>query len=226
MLTRLASDASSSLMRSAIPVELTGGMRLSEPGQKIEYVYFPVAGLIATDATTHTGESVLISLIGREGLAGWCGLLDHPQMLHAVTVQSPGRAFRVRISTAREEFERGGLFTKLVHAFMYLQVAQMSQSVLCNRLHCMDQRLARWLLTMSDQMESECVQVTHEGLAQMLGSRRSTVTVAATRLQEVGILGYRRGKVQIVSRPRLEECTCECYGMVNRIYAATLEKMG
>ncbi len=212
-------------MRAAVPVELAEGTRLTEPGQKIEYVYFPVSGLVATDATTRLGESVLINLVGREGLVGWVGLLDHPEILHATTVRSPGRAFRVRVSAARDEFERGGLFTRLMHSFMYLQIAQMSQSALCNRLHQVDQRLPRWLLSMSDHLESDSLQVTQEGLAQMLGSRRSTVTVAATRLQEAGAIDYRRGKVQIVNRRALEELSCECYGMVKRVFTATLEKL-
>ena len=215
-------EAKTDMLRLMVPVELHAGMRLSEPGHALEYVYFPVSGLIATSALTDAGESVLLTLIGREGFAGWCGLLDHPQMMHAVTVHTPGRALRARVGTARDEFARGGTFTRLVHGFMYAQTAQMSQSVLCNRLHAVDQRLARWLLTMCTLAESDRLLVTHEALAHMLGSRRSTVTVAATQLQDAGLIDYRRGKVRIVDAAGLARVACECYRQVHEVYERVL----
>ncbi len=224
LLAQLPPVESTNFSRSLVPVELPAGMRLSEPGHSVEYVYFPVSGLIATDALTHTGESVLISLTGCEGFTGICGVLDHPMMMHSVVVQTPGRALRGRVSAVREEFERGGLFTRLVHAFFYMQLAQISQSVLCNRLHSVDQRLARWLLMMSTLAGTNQLQITHEVLAHMLGARRSTVTVAATGLQGAGLLEYRRGKLRIANRPGLEQVACECYGMVEGVYAQTTAK--
>lgn len=209
-------------LRSTVPIELIPGMRLSEPGRRPEHLFFPVSGCIATEALTRAGESILISLIGMEGFAGWCGLLDHPQHMHAVTVLTPGRALRLKIGLARQEFERGGPFTKLGHAFMYMQVAQMGQSVLCNRFHSVSQRLARWILELHCRSGSEPLLVTHEMLARMLGARRSSVTVAATEMQDQGLIEYRRGKLRIVDSARLEEAACECFALVEEAYAHML----
>ena len=152
----------------------------------MEYVYFPLSGLVSTDALTNRGETVEVSLIGREGLAGFCGLLGHKQMGHSVIMQSPGKGLRVRLGVVQKEFAKGGVFTQQVHTFVYLQMVQMAQSVLCNRLHPVEERMARWLLSASDRMQSETLLLTQEFLAQMLGSRRSTVTVAAGQLQRLG----------------------------------------
>ena len=122
----------------------------------------------------------------------------------------------------REEFLKGGILAQLVYDFIYLQMVQTSQSVLCNRLHAVDARLARWLLTSADRSETEQLMLTQEFLAQMLGSRRSTVTVAAGELQRQGMIDYKRGKIRISDRPRLEGVACECYSIVKSYYERVL----
>lgn len=204
--------------RHLVPVELPLGMRLSVPHAAIEYVYFPTSGLVSTDALTDRGESVEVGVTGREGMTGLYGLLGQVQMGHSVIMQGAGSGLRIRLGPVREEFLKGGPFAELVHCFLYLQIVQMSQSVLCNRLHPVEQRLARWLLTASDRTHSEALQLTQEFLAQMLGSRRSTVTVAAGTLQREGLIEYRRGRVRIANRPMLEAKACECYHIVRNAY--------
>ena len=113
---------------------------------------------------------------------------------------------------------KGGIFAELVHRFIYLQLVQTSQSALCNRLHPVDARMARWMLTASDRLESPLLFLTQEFLAQMLGSRRSTVTVAAGNLQRQGLIDYARGRIQILNRPGLEQVSCECYQIVRTAY--------
>jgi CRP-like cAMP-binding protein len=110
-------------------------------------------------------------------------------------------------------------FRESIYRTLYLRLALSSQSVLCNRLHEVEQRLARWLLTLADRAESEQVQVTQEYIAEMLGARRSTVTVAAGLLQDRGLITYSRGRVTIVDRPRTIATACECYAMVRAAYA-------
>lgn len=214
------------LLRGTVPVDLPPGTRLSEPGRQVDYLFFPVSGSITTEALTRSGESTLITLIGVEGFAGWCGLLDHPQHMHAVTVLTPGRALRLKVAAARQEFERGGQFSKLAHAFMYMQVSQMGQSVLCNRFHSVSQRLARWILELRARSGSEPLLVTHEMLARMLGARRSSVTVAATELQDKGLVEYRRGKLRVLDVPGLEQVACECYSLVQEAYRQMLREYG
>ena len=206
------------LARALVPVDLPLGMLLSLPNEPVEYIYFPVSGIISVDALTNNGESVEVGVVGREGLAGWCGLLGHRMMGHSVIIQCAGTGLRARLAPVRDEFQKGGVFAQLVHSFLYMQMAQQSQCVLCNRLHPVDQRMARWLLTAADRTQSETLNTTQEFLAQMLGSRRSTVTVAAGQLQREGLIDYTRGRVRIVNRPLLEARACECYQIVRSVY--------
>jgi CRP-like cAMP-binding protein len=222
MLSQLPEGQLSALSRHLTPVDLPLGMRLSEPHQPVEYAYFPVAGMISTDALTSSGESVEVGVIGREGFSGLAGLLGHPQMQHSVQMQGTGRGLRIRMPILRDEFLKGGVFAGLVHDFLYLQMVQMTQSVLCNRLHSVEARLARWLLTSADRSESEHLMLTQEFLAQMLGARRSTVTVAAGSLQRQGMIDYKRGKIHLANRQALQGAACECYQIVRSAYDRVL----
>ncbi|WP_263383415.1 Crp/Fnr family transcriptional regulator [Granulicella arctica] len=206
------------LSKFLVPLDLPLGFHLSQPHQDIENLYFPTSGLISTDALTESGDSVEVGVTGREGFAGVVGLLGYPQMAHSVIMQGSGAGYRIRMSVFREEFLKGGQLAQLVHSFLYMQMTQMTQSVLCNRLHPVEARLARWLLTSADRMESNMLQLTQEFLAQMLGSRRSTVTVAAGSLQRAGWIDYTRGRIQIVNRVGLESAACECYRIVRTTY--------
>lgn len=218
ILSQLPADEYVALAKHLVPVELPLEKRLSEPNQPIEYLYFLNSGLISTDAVTVKGEQVEVGLIGREGFSGLAALLDQPQMSHMVIMQGSGDGFRIRSSVVRAEFLKGGMLQKLVHAFAYLQLVQITQSVLCNRMHEVEARLARWLLSSADRMESEFLHLTQEFLAQMLGVQRSTVTVAAGDLQRQGLIGYSRGRIHILNRAGLAAKTCECYGIVNASY--------
>ena len=179
--------------------------------------------MISTDALTEKGESVEVGVIGREGFAGLPALLDQPQMSHSVMMQGIGEGLRIRSSILRDQFVKGGMLQRLVHTFAYLQLVQMTQSVLCNRMHEVDARLARWLLTSADRMESESLNLTQEFLAQMLGVQRSTVTVAAGDLQRAGMIGYSRGKIHILDRAKLFKSACECYRIVSSSYQRVLQ---
>jgi CRP-like cAMP-binding protein len=214
------------LARALVPVELPLEMRLSEPNEPIEYIYFLNSGLISTDALTEKGESVEVGVIGREGFAGLPALFDQPQMSHSVLMQGAGEGLRIRSSTLREQFLKGGALQRMVHSFAYLQLVQVTQSVLCNRMHEVDARLARWLLTSADRMESDALNLTQEFLAQMLGVQRSTVTVAAGDLQRARMIGYSRGKIHILDRVRLAATACECYRIVSASYRRVLQSNG
>jgi CRP-like cAMP-binding protein len=223
ILAQLPDSEYEELAKFLVPVDLPLEMKLSEPNEPIEYIYFLNSGLISTDALTEKGESVEVGVIGREGFAGLPALLDQPQMSHSVLMQGVGEGLRIRSSILREQFIRGGTLQRLVHSFAYLQLVQTTQSVLCNRMHEVDARLARWLLTSADRMESESLNLTQEFLAQMLGVQRSTVTVAAGELQRQGLIGYSRGKIHILDRNKLTKSACECYGIVRASYERVLQ---
>jgi CRP-like cAMP-binding protein len=223
ILAQLPEDEYAPLAKFLTPVDLPLGMQLSEPNRPVEYVYFLNTGLISTDAVTEKGESVEVGVIGREGFSGLPALLDQPQMCHSVLMQGIGDGMRIRSSIVRDEFMKGGMLQQMVHAFTYLQLVQVTQSVLCNRMHEVEARLARWLLTSADRMESESLNLTQEFLAQMLGVQRSTVTVAAGELQRAGMIGYSRGKIHIMDRAALTEVACECYNIVTASYKRILK---
>jgi CRP-like cAMP-binding protein len=224
ILSQLPADEYAALAKHLVPVELPLEKHLSEPNQPIEFIYFLNSGLISTDAVTLKGEQVEVGLIGREGFSGLPALLDQPQMSHSVIMQGAGEGLRIRAAVARGEFLKGGMFQRLVHAFAYLQLVQITQSVLCNRMHEVDERLARWLLSSADRMESDFLHLTQEFLSQMLGVQRSTVTVAAGELQRNGLIGYSRGRIHILDRAGLTARACECYGIVNGSYGRLLKK--
>jgi len=224
ILSQLPTDEYAALAKHLVPVELPLDKRLSEPNQPVEFIYFLNTGLISTDAVTVKGEQVEVGLIGREGFSGLAALLDQPQMSHIVIMQGSGEGLRIRSSVVRAEFLKGGMLQKMVHAFAYLQFVQITQSVLCNRMHEVEARLARWLLSSADRMESEFLHLTQEFLAQMLGVQRSTVTVAAGELQRSGMIGYSRGRIHILNRAGLAAKACECYSIVNDAYDRLLKK--
>jgi CRP-like cAMP-binding protein len=226
ILAQLPDAEYEALARFLVPVDLPLETRLSEPNEPIEFVYFLNSGLISTDALTEAGESVEVGVIGREGFAGLPALLDQPQMSHSVLMQGVGDGLRIRSAIVRDQFLKGGTFQRLVHTFAYLQLVQTAQSVLCNRMHEVDARLARWLLTSADRMESESLNLTQEFLAQMLGVQRSTVTVAAGELQRAGMIGYSRGKINILDRAALIKMACECYSIVSSSYGRVLKNTG
>jgi len=165
-----------------------------------------------------------VGVIGREGFSGLAALLDQPQMSHSVVMQGAGEGFRIRASVLRSEFLKCGVLQRIIYGFIYLQIAQITQSVLCNRLHEVEARLARALLTSADRMETESLHLTQEFLSQMLGVQRSTVTVAAGELQRAGLIGYSRGHIHILDRPGLTERACECYSIVKATYNRVLRR--
>jgi len=226
ILAQLPAEEYETLVRHLVEVDLPLNKALSEPNEAVEFLYFVNRGLISTDAMTKSGESVEVGVIGREGFSGLPALLGQPQMSHSVVVQGEGVGLRIKSNIAREVFLRGGMMHKLTLDFTYLQMTQIAQSVLCNRMHTVDQRLARWLLTSADRSESEELHLTHEFLSQMLGVQRSTVTVAAGDLQRQEIIGYSRGRIQLIDRARLQRTACECYGIVGSAYDRILRKNG
>jgi len=224
ILAQLPEEQYAKLAGALQPVELTLGLELSQPNEVIEYAYFPETGLISTDALTRSGDMIEIDVVGREGFAGLPALYDQPQMSHAVIVQCSGYGHRIKTSILRDVFLEGGELRRLVHNFSYLQLVQITQSVLCNRLHDVEARLARWLLTSANRMESDNIHLTQEFLAQMLGVQRSTLTVAAGELQRTGSIEYSRGKITISNRPLLKKSACECYEIVDSAYRRLLKR--
>jgi CRP-like cAMP-binding protein len=223
ILANLPDEQFAKLSRSLVRMGLPLGLRFFAPGEAVQHIFFPTAGVVSTTAVTEAGEIVEIGMTGNDGLVGLLTVLGQPESVHAMVMQIGGEGYRVKATAGYELMKECGCFTELVHKQISLQMQQMGQSALCNRLHDVKSRLARWLLTASDRNNSERLGLTQEFLSQMLGSRRSTVTVMAGELQREGMIEYRRGRILITNRDELERVACECYGIVSAAYRRMLQ---
>jgi CRP-like cAMP-binding protein len=136
--------------------------------------------------------------------------------------QIPGESLRMSAQSFRAEIEKGGAFAAVLRRYAQGFLNQVSQSAACNRLHPVEQRLCRWILMSHDRTGGDEIALTQEFLAQMLGVRRATVSIAAGMLQKAGMISYTRGVIHVLDRPRLEESSCECYDVVRREYQRLL----
>lgn len=198
-------------------VDLQQRKQLTFPGEEPQFGYFVTSGIVSLVATTQAGESVEVSVIGREGVVG-AGHLLNSIMTTTSQVQLSGTALRIPMRDLRRLFaERAGVRKPILH-YVNGQINILSQLVLCQRLHGLEQRLSRWLLMVKDRIDDEYLTLTQEFVAVMLGAQRTTVTAVAGDLQRSGLIEYSRGKLHIRDRAGLEKAACECYGVIRPIY--------
>lgn len=194
------------------------GHILYEPGEEMKEVYFPEQALLSLLSLLEDGTLTEIALVGNEGMVGlpviWGGR-STPQLL---TVQFAGDVLVLEADQLVEEFNRDGTLRQLLLLFMQALFTQVAQNATCNRQHTIEERLARWLLSVQDSVQQDSLTLTHDFIAKMLGIRRSGVTVAAGVLQQAGMIRYSRGRIAILDRARLETASCECYRLVQQEY--------
>ncbi|MDQ3749130.1 MAG: Crp/Fnr family transcriptional regulator [Acidobacteriota bacterium] len=195
-------------------VELPHGRYIYHAEEKINYVYFPENAMISIIANTPEGQSVEVGVIGCEGAAGLSVLLGVDTSLNDALVQLPDGALRINTKVLLKEFMRAGALHNLLLRSLYNYIAQISQTALCNRLHSIEERLARWLLMCHDRSENDNLKLTQEFLSIMLGAQRASVTIAAITIQAAGYIKYSRGNIKILDREGLEDFTCGCYQIV------------
>lgn len=205
-------------------LDLPLGMILRKPGSDDRLVYFPEAGMASSTAISKEGESIEVGLSGREGMVGIASLLGHRGLPHRTVMQGAGHGYSLPTEIARAEFLKGGAFARAVHDTIHAQLVQAAQSALCNRVHGVEPRLARWILNASDVMQSPRLDMTQEFLAEMIGAGRPYVTLAAGALKRAGMIDYHRGHVEIIDRGMLEEAACECYATLREEYQAIYGK--
>jgi CRP-like cAMP-binding protein len=179
-----------------------------------KYSYFLEDGLASVVATVKDGTTVEIGVIGFDGVVGIPILLGAGSAPGRTFIQIAGSGFRIESAVLKEEFERPGELRKHLQRYIQAYLVQTAQTAVCNRLHSIEERLSRWLLTCHDRMESDRLNLTHDFLGQMLGAPRTTVTLAAGLLHRAGLIDYARGTVTIRDRKGLENTTCECYHTV------------
>ena len=182
-----------------------------DQGQRIEHVYFLNTGMVSLVVLAKDGRSVEVGIAGSEGAVGTPLVFGFESAPMRAIVQLPGEGLRLPSESLDEAFELSPNLRYLVERYVMTQQLQVAQLAACNRLHEMEQRLARWLLMCQDTINSEKLPLTHEFIAQMLGSGRPTVTIAAGVLERAGLIENTRGIVKIVNRKSLEDVACECY---------------
>ena len=198
-------------------VKLEHGKIVYHVDDKVEFAYFPRKGcMISLLAVTEEGDTAEVGVTGYEGAIGIQSVLGGIENTFDYLTQLPGEAWKVRADAVRQEFRRDTKLQDSLMRYMQASFAQISQTALCNRLHTVEERLARWLLLCYDRMDGQQITLTHEMLGKMLGTRRSTVSLAAATLQQAGIVAYNRGRIVLKDRKGLLRVSCTCYGMVKK----------
>ena len=191
---------------------------LATRGQPLQHVYFPRGAVLSILVTMDDGQAVEGATIGHEGMLGLAAFLSDGTSIDDAVCQVAGQSARMDVSDLQAASERNGLLHEVLHRYALALMGQMARTAGCNRVHPVEERLARWLLMTHDRVGADTFFLTHEFMAAMLGVRRPSVTVAAGILQRAGLIDYRRGNMRILDRPRLEEAACEDYRVTAQIY--------
>jgi len=195
-------------------IDLPSGENLYNCGDAIRYVYFPLDAVVYLFTTLEDGATIETGIIGSEGVLGISAVLGARTTPCQAMVLSANKAVRIRAELLKREFDAGGALQNSILRYIHALYVQISQTAACNRHHNMEGRLCRWLLMMRDRANSDDLQVTQEFISEMLGTRRPYVTTAAGILQKEKIIECRRGHIHILDRRALEDCCCECYGII------------
>jgi CRP-like cAMP-binding protein len=206
-------DEYSSFLRNLIAVPLSVDQVLSAPGIPMKHAYFVTGGMACILTGLKDGTTVSDQIIGSEGFIGIPLVLESDRLSVAGTVvQVAGSAMRIDVASLRETLKTPGKLNQLLHRYVLAHIVHLMQAAACNRLHSIRERLACLLLMTSDRV-GEDFRITHERIAEMLGSRRATITIEAERFQDKGLLNYRYGHMTIVKRKGLQQIACECYAV-------------
>jgi CRP-like cAMP-binding protein len=218
LLAALPKDEFARLNRHLTPFRLGLGETIYKPEEKIKYVYFVVTGVVSHVTHLEDGGSIEVGLIGNDGMVGLPMVLGDDVSPDHAFVQMAGQAWRMDTNILADEIRRGGEFQRLLLRFVLAMNRQVAQTAACNGSHTVSHRLARWLLICHDRVDGDELHLTQEFIADMLGTRRSGVSQAAILLQAAGAITYKRGRIRILDRPKLEDLSCECYAVVRAEY--------
>jgi len=189
---------------------------IHEASETLKSGYFCNSGLFSVLSVMPDGKSVEVGLVGKDGFSAVPLIAGFHTSNTRTVVQTEGSAFRIDAALLRGALRECPFLERQLQRYAQILAVQAVQIAACNRLHEVDERLARWLLMTQDRIESDSLPLTQEFISQMLGTRRSSVTVSAGTLQKAGLIAYTRGNVTILNRKRLEEAACDCYGMLQQ----------
>ena len=189
---------------------------LHEAGEAIKSAYFMNDGMCSVLTVQPDGESVEVGLISREGFVGLPVIFGFKTSALRIITQGDGSAYRVDVAILKNLLPQCPALERQLQRYAMILGIQSTQLAACNRLHDVEERLARWLLMSFDRIGNKTLPLTQEFLAQMLGTRRSTVSVAASILQKAGMISYTRGNVVILNKSKLEDAACDCYQIIQQ----------
>lgn len=191
--------------------QLAQGEVLYEADDLIHYAYFLLSGAVSLLATTAGGRTIEVAEIGTEGLVGLPGVLGISRSLYRAVVQTKGTAMRITIAALRREFNRGGHLQGLLLSYTHTRLTQLSQALVCNHFHTVEQRLSRWLLMAQKRVHSNRLLLTQQHISEILGTSRTNITMCAGVLQQNKFIRCTRGQITIIDRHGLELSACDCY---------------
>ena len=192
------------------------GEILYEPGGQLRYAYFPTSAIVSLHYVTESGGSAEVAGVGNEGMVGVSLFMGGDTTSSSAMVQTTGHAYQLEASFLKQAFECVGLMRGLLLRYTQALITQISQTAACNRHHSVEQQLCRCLLLNLDRSPSNEIIMTQELIARMLGVGREGISKAAGKLQNSGIIHYRRGHITVLDRTGLENCACECYAAGNK----------
>jgi len=201
------------------PVNLTAGAILCEPHQRYRHAYFPLTGFISLVATVSGHQPLEMGMVGNEGMLGVTLVLGIGSAPLRGVVRGPGTAIRMTVPQLRRGLRDSPGLLRTLRRYLYVLTAQLPRTATCARFHEVEARLAHWLLMAHDRAHANHFHHTHQFLADMLGVRRSAVTIAAGALRDRKLIRYARGEISILSRGGHEDASCECYGAMIGDYA-------
>ena len=219
LLQALPAAARDLLLQDSSAKSLPRRTLLFEPDARPHYGYLLVSGMASIIVQMEDGASAEVSVIGNEGLVGGIHLLGPGAVPTTAVMQIGGEGFRVPMGKLQHLFNTNEFLRNCILRSVQEQANMVSQIAGCNRLHEAEERFARWLLMAQDRTGGEVLNLTQEFMAQLLGARRTTVTVVAGALQRSGLIEYHRGSVRILDRARLGAAACSCYGITRSLHA-------
>jgi CRP-like cAMP-binding protein/PAS domain-containing protein len=196
------------------PVKLCYGQVLYEPGESIDYVYFPIDCPVSLLTVVDGNQSLEVGLVGREGLIGTPLALGGTTSPVRALVQGNGTAVRMHAENFQKKLKRSPALRRALFRYIGELMMQVARNAACNRFHVMEKRLARWLLMTRERLSSSSFYLTHDFLADILGARRESVTESAHKLKRQKLISYNRGNITILNRRGLEAACCSCFQQI------------
>jgi len=194
------------------------GEVIYESGDHLDFAYFPTTSIVSLLYIMENGATAEIGVTGNDGVLGLALVLGGETTTSRAVIQSAGTALKIKAGDMKKEFRLGGRFQELLLRYTQALMTQISQTAVCNRLHPIEQQLARWVLLSHDRLQSDDLNMTHDLISNMLGVRREGITLAARKLGARKLITNNRGTITVIDRKGLEAASCECYEIVNNEY--------